>query len=657
MTVSIDIETYSEIDISTCGAYRYANHPSFEILIFAYCIIDDLSDEKEIIVLDFAKDGEDATMRAANVLNDATVIKAHNAIFEKTCLEVYFGKLDVIWDCTLVKSAYCGLPLALGQVAMALGLTNGKDVAGGMLIRYFSIPQKPTAKNGMKVRNYPNDNLELWERYLEYCRQDVRVEMEIAGLLEKIKVPSSELYMWQLDQKINNRGVYIDVEFAIKAIQLNEYVRTLLMEEASRITRLANPNSAKQLMAWLNDTIADGENVSTLKKEDVRRLIVEYGGDADADLSKVLRIRQQLSKTSVKKYHAFLKTASKDRRVRGLFQYYGANRTGRWAGRLVQLQNLPRGMWNEEETSAKVAMHKEAIKALDPESYLLEYSLDQSLDVLSSMIRSTIVAPKGKKLVVADLSAIEARVLAWFANETWRLEVFATHGKIYEASASRMFKMDIADVTKSIRAKGKVAELALGYQGGANALIQMGALDMGLTVDELDPIKTLWRKSNPNICEFWLGIEKAVRMAFMTTNAIAYNYFKIRILKLSHKLSFLQIKLPSGRSLFYANPSIEKGKLHYWGLDDRKKWAKIPTYGGKLTENLTQAVARDVLAEGLKRADEHGFDINLHVHDEIGIEGDEHDLPTLVRLMSEPISWAIGLPLGADGFISDFYRK
>ena len=459
MNISVDLETYCELDLSTVGAYKYTNHPSFEILIMCYCE----EGSSDIITLDLASNEADQA-QAKEVYRNATSITAYNANFEKMCLEAYFGvRMNLTYHCTMVKSAYCGLPLALAQVSKALGLSEAKDVNGGALIRTFCIPIKPTVRNGQKTRYFPQDQPEKWEQFLDYCEQDVRVEMQISELLKPIKLPQAETDMWNLDRKINEHGVYVDIDFIKKSIELDNHVRNVLLARASTLTGVLNPNSAKQLMGWLNDTIGEDEDeVTSMKKADVSAMIKRFEGDDNADIEAVLRIRQQLAKTSVKKYWAMLSTASRDRRIRGLFQYYGANRTGRWAGRLVQLQNLPRGMWDEDEIPQKVAEFKDSIKNTTPEAYLLEYPIETVQDILSSLIRSAIIAPKGKVLVVSDLSAIEARVLSWLAGETWRLEVFATHGKIYEASASKMFNIPMEEVTKSIRAKGKVAELALG---------------------------------------------------------------------------------------------------------------------------------------------------------------------------------------------------
>jgi DNA polymerase len=650
MNIHIDLETYSEVDIGKAGAYRYVAHPSFRILLFGYSF----EGMDEPFVLDFQY--PEHVEYAKELYHSATVIHAHNANFERLCLNKSFGKrTDVTYDCSMAKSAYFGLPMKLAQVAQAIKLDIEKDARGNALIKLFCVPQKPTVKNGNRTLCEPKDYPNEWEEFKAYCKRDVEVEIKITDVLSSLKFVDFEKKLYKLDTKINDRGVYVDIPFAKKSIELSAYVTEYVREKITNATGMANPRSRKQVLDWVEKSISSVE-LPDLKKATVERIIAEYGGEPkDADVVGMLKMRQLLSKSSISKYAKILETANKDRRIRGLFQYYGATKTGRWAGRGVQLQNLPRGKMKAEQ----IAVTKDAVLSLDPESFCLTYGEESVPEFLSWLIRPTLIAPPDKLLYAADLSAIEARVLAWLAKEQWRLDVFNSHGKIYEASAASMFNLHLDDIDSELRQKGKVAELALGYGGGEGALVQMGALDMGISERELPEIKNRWRSANPNIVNFWHQIEKAVKACFV--QPMKFGMFKMRTFKVTDNLSYLQIVLPSGRSLYYANPFIKNNTIHYWGLDDKKKWTILTTYGGKLTENVTQAIARDILANGMVKADEHDLDLVVHVHDEIVGEayvGDaDFKLALLISCMTDVPEWADGLPLKADGFISEFYKK
>jgi DNA polymerase len=641
MKVHIDVETYCELNLTKVGAYRYCQHASFEILLFAY----NCENTEQTVCLDCTDKKQ--LEQAINIYKSATEIVAHNAVFERLAMLNFFKiESNAKFTCSLTKSAYCGLPLALGQVSSALNLEVQKDKKGAELIRLFCLPK--TDKEGNISRNMPANHPDSWEAFKSYCIQDVDTEMELMVVLDSIEIPETETEMYDLDYTINSRGVFTDVIFAQKCIELNLMYRERLINRAVELTGLTNPNSAKQLIDWLR--IEEDIETEDIKKDTVTKML---SGELTEISREVLEIRKQVSKTSVSKYTAILNSVSKDRRVKGLFQYYGANRTGRWAGRLVQLQNLPRGVLNAKE----IAEIRKDVIDFDAESVLMSY--DAIGEKLSSLIRSSFVAPAGKSLCIADLSSIEARILAWLAGETWVLNVFDTHGKIYEATAARMFKVDIGAVDSEMRMKGKVATLALGYQGSVGALTVMGAEKMGLSISEMTATVNLWRATNPNIVRYWGLVQQCVINTIKSGKGCKLGDVTFKLIQIPLGFKFLVIGLPSGRSLYYTNPTVSAGKIHYWGLGDAKKWTKIDSYGGKFTENIVQAVARDVLAEGLKRSKD--MDIVIHVHDEIVVESidseSENTLKKLIKNMSAPITWADNLNLKAEGFVSKHYKK
>lgn len=644
-TLNIDIETYSSYDLIKGGLYKYVEAPDFRILLFAYSI-----DEGPVQCVDIIS-GQGLPNEIYDALTNPNVIKkAWNANFERICIQKEYGIILPIeqWECTMVKASMLGLPLSLDAASKALKLNQEKDSAGKALIRYFSLPCKPTKSNGMRTRNRPSDDFVKWQQFIDYCVQDVKVEMGIGQKIEFFNVPDCEMALWYLDQKINDTGVMIDEPFVLNAIKHDIEYKNRLIVEAMEITGLNNPNSVSQLKGWLEAEV-EGP-IEKLSKE----IIPELMKATDSDIVKrVLNIRQEMAKTSVKKYEAMRMAICEDKRVKGLLQFNGANRTGRWAGRLVQVQNLPRNYLKDIELA------KELVKRDDLE--MLEMLFGNVPDTLSQLIRTSFIAPDSHKFIVADFSAIEARVIAWLADEAWRIEVFQTHGKIYEASAAQMFRIPIDQVDKELRQKGKVAELALGYQGGPNALVKMGALKMGLNESELPEIVSKWREANQKIVNYWYTIENAAIFA------VENNTSK----KTPHGITFrkekniLFVDLPSGRSLSYIRPNLVDSKfggysLVYEGMNQTtKQWGRQDTYGGKLVENIVQAVARDCLADTMLRVDKAGYKIVLHVHDEIVIEaanGYGH-LDDVLDIMREPIAWAKGLPLDGAGFETTYYKK
>ncbi|WFR63056.1 DNA polymerase [Paenibacillus amylolyticus] len=650
--LSIDIETYSSIDIKKAGLYRYVQSPDFEILLFAYSW-----NSGPTRIIDLAQ-GEVIPGEVIRALNDKEVIKhAYNAAFEWYCLNKFWPSPVEHWRCTQIHGLYCGYPAGLGKVGEALGLPQDKKKmgVGGALIRTFCIPiKKPAKSTGFRTRTLPHHEPEKWELFKQYCVGDVVAEVEILRRLSVFPVPDMEWELWFLDQRINARGIACDRQLVDGALAVDQQISAELMQEAIQLSGLDNPKSVSQLKKWLSKEI--GEEVEDLRKDTVSGLIdnVEEGR-----AKRVLQIRRELSKTSTKKYAAMETVACEDGRVRGLLQFYGANRTGRWAGRLVQVHNLTKNKMDLEllQYARQLVQGKQV--------NLLKLMFGNVPDTLSQLIRTAFVAPNGKKLNIADFSAIEARVIAWLAGEQWRLDVFATHGKIYEASASAMFGIPLEQVDKDLRQRGKVSELALGYQGASGALIAMGALDMGLTEEELPEIVTRWRNANRRIVDLWFSFEKAALSVMETGQPVGVR--GIIFARESHHgngLDFFTVQLPSGRKLYYVEPRLAqndfgKQALHYMGPDQKTgKWSLISTYGGKLVENIVQAIARDCLAVSLIRVEQAGFDTVLHVHDEIGIESAyPEDLEKVLDLMAEPVPWAPGLPLKAAGFTTDFYMK
>lgn len=647
--LSIDIETYSSVDIKKAGLYKYVQSPDFEILLFAYSW-----DGGPVAIVDLAK-GEEIPRGVIQALADPRVIKhAYNAAFEWYSLSKFWTTPLEQWRCTQIHGLYCGYPAGLGKVGEALGLPQDKRKmgVGGSLIRTFCIPCKPTKANGQRTRTLPHHEPEKWDLFQQYCIGDVVAEMEILRRLSVFPVPDQEWKLWQLDLRINARGIACDLQLVEGALAVNEQITSELMTEAVQLSGLDNPKSVQQLKKWLSEEI--GEEVEDLKKETVSGLIKTVD---DRRAKRVLEIRRELSKTSVKKYLAMKTVACEDGRVRGLLQFYGANRTGRWAGRLVQVHNLPKNKMDTLEFARQLVR--------DRKVDMLKLMYGNVPDTLSQLIRTAFVAPDGKKLHVADFSAIEARVLAWLAGEQWRLDVFKGHGKIYEASASQMFGIPIEEIDKELRQRGKVSELALGYQGGKGALISMGALDMGLAEEELPEIVLRWRNANRRICDLWFAFEQAAIEVMETGQPVGVR--GILFARESHhenNLDFFTIQLPNGRKLYYVEPRLAqndfgKQALHYMGPDQETgKWALINTYGGKLVENIVQAIARDCLAVTLEKAEQAGYETVLHVHDELGIESDRpEDLDRVLEIMAQPIDWAPGLPLSAAGFSTNFYMK
>lgn len=653
-TLNIDIETFSSTDLTKSGVYKYVQAPDFEILLFAYAF-----DDEPVQVVDLAS-GEELPDRVLNALKDRSILKtAFNAAFEMACINtVYFGRLaKEDWQCTMVKASMLGLPLSLDAASRALKLEQSKDSAGKALIRYFSMPCKPTKTNGMRVRNTAYSSpeaLKKWQQFKEYCKNDVVVEKAIRDKISFFTIPETEKKLWQLDQKINDNGVLLDPQFVNNAIKLDFVFRESLTKEAIDLTGLNNPNSRAQLKDWLSKEMPE-DQIDKLRKEDLPVLTDKATGYInEKGITRVLEIRQQMSKTSIKKYQSMQKCICQDNRVRGLLQFYGANRTGRWAGRLIQVHNLTKNELSDLDLARQVVRSGD----LD----LLEMLYSNVPDTLSQLIRTAFVAPEGKKFVIADFSAIEARVIAWLAGERWRLDVFATHGKIYEASAAQMFKVPFESVTKGspLRQKGKVAELALGYQGGPAALEKMGALKMGIDAEELPKLVAMWRNANKNIVKLWQ------RVGEYTITAVADG---VRC-EINHGIRFycekgcFFIQLPSGRKLSYIRPKLKDGKfgqvLTYEGMDQTtKQWKIQETYGGKLVENIVQAIARDCLADAMLRVDEAGFKIVMHVHDEIVIEVDESNdcIAEVNKIMGAPIVWAKGLLLKAEAYECKYYKK
>ncbi len=652
MTVlAIDIETYSSNDLLKGGVYKYVEAPDFEVLMMAIS-----EDDAPPVLYDLTNhDPEQDELLGYYIaaLTNPTVLKtAYNANFERTCLAKHFGMElpPEQWECTAVKAAMAGLPHGLDAVAKALGIEQQKDASGKALIRYFSLPCKPTKTNGQRTRNHPHHDPEKWERYKAYCVQDVVVESAIRRKIDFFMIPEQERQLWCLDQRINDTGVLVDRPFVEQAIRMDATHREKLLQEAVKLTGLENPNSATQLREWLGQEM--GEEVATLRKADIPELLKK----SDCQIvDRVLGIRQELAKTSVKKYEAMKAAVCEDGRVRGLLQYYGANRTGRWAGRLVQVQNLPQNHLGDLDL-ARQLVREGALHDVDA-------FFGNVPDTLSQLIRTAFVAPDGHRFIVADFSAIEARVIAWLAGEQWRLNVFATHGKIYEASAAQMFKVPIESIHKGsdLRQKGKVAELALGYQGGAGALVQMGAIRMGIPEDELPKLVAMWRQANKNIVGYWYEVEAA---AIECVESGQSQMLKHGVRFFVHK-NVLFIELPSGRRLSYLRPKLVPGKfdkmaLTYQGVDQvKKQWCTLDTYGGKLVENIVQAVARDCLAHAMLKLDAAGYRIVMHVHDEVVLEMPDSagSLEEVNAIMGVGAPWAKGLPLRADSYETRYYRK
>lgn len=658
--LSIDLETYSSVPLAKAGAQKYIQSLDFEILLFAYSL-----DGAPVEIIDLAR-GELLPPWLVQAISSPEYIKhAYNAPFEWGCLSKFLGPLPPEqWRCTMFHGLYCGYTAGLDATGKALGLPQDKQKlnTGKALIRYFCVPCKPSKANRGRIRNLPQHDPARWELFKQYCCQDVVTEMEIEQRLSSFQVPDFVQNQWETDLIINARGVAVDLELVSGALYLGDTVRQSLMLEAMQLSGLSNPNSVAQLTDWLQEEI--GEELENLRKDTVTRLLNK--DDNSPQVTRMLEIRQELGKTSTKKYNAIEAAVCDDGRVRGLLQFYGANRTGRWAGRLVQVQNLPRTY------TEPLDLARELVKTRNLNGLRTIYG--SVPDTLSQLIRTAFVAPEGHVLIDADFSAIEARVISWLAGEQWRLEVFRTHGKIYEASASQMFGVPIELIKKgnpeyALRQKGKVAELALGYQGSSGALIQMGALDMGLTEEELPDIVSRWRDANKRIRDLWYSMDNAAVQVITQGGTVGINGLILsREYDYNQNTDCLTITLPSGRKLYYVSPSIgqnEWGKpsISYMGMDQKtKRWKRIETYGGKLVENTVQAVARDCLAAAIERLEASGLPVVFHVHDEVVIDvtpwaSEEAMLATVCGIMSEPIPWAAGLPLNADGWVGGYFRK
>jgi len=656
--LSIDLETYSSVPIAKAGAYKYVQSPDFEILLFAYSV-----DGSPVEIVDLAQ-GEILPDWLYEAVKSPDFIKhAYNAAFEWYCLSKFYGFLLPVdqWRDTMLHGLYCGYTAGLDATGKALGLPAEKQKlsVGKALIRYFCVPCTPTQSNGGRTRNYPKHDPDKWNLFKTYCLGDVVTEMEIDRRLSNFPVPDAIEKQWQTDLLINARGVAVDMGLVQGALEIDAAARDSLTKEAIGITGLDNPNSVSQLAKWLEQ--ATETSVTDLRKDTVAQMLESQAVTGSAN--RVLEIRQELGKTSTKKYNAIEAAVCGDGRVRGLLQFYGANRTGRWAGRLVQVQNLPRTYIEQLDLARGAVRNKQGDK--------LRVLFGSVPDTLSQLIRTSFIASPGNKLVDADFSAIEARVISWLAGEQWRLEVFRTHGKIYEASASQMFGVPIEKIKKgnpeySLRQKGKVAELALGYQGSSGALIAMGALKMGIPEEDLPDIVSRWREANKRIVDLWYSLEGAAVSVIQTGAPVGVRGLVLaREFDIGNGLDFLTITLPSQRKLYYAKPELGENQwgrpsILYRGVNQTtKQWTQLETYGGKLVENVVQAIARDCLAIAIEHLEEAGFHVVFHVHDEVVIDCpvEKADLDTVVRLMTQPIPWARDLPLNADGWVGDYFRK
>lgn len=669
--LSIDIETFSSVDLKKSGVYKYTEAPDFEILLIGHALDDGPVQIIDMAgINDFGPDPDDALLVydfVKALYNPEYLKTAHNANFERVCLQKYFS-IDLPidqWRCTMAQASMLGFPLGLDAAAKCLKLEAQKSAAGKALIKYFTVPCKPTKVNGGRTRNLPDDAPEKWKEFIEYCKQDVTVEREIKKKVDFFQQPEFERRLWILDQKINDRGIRIDKSFVENVIKIDTDSRRELTRRAIELTGLENPNSRDQLIEWLSE---EGLQADNLQKQNIPDLLKQTDSET---IKEVLAIRGQMSKTSIKKYKTMLAGLCADDRFRGLFQYYGANRTGRWAGRLVQVQNLPRISIEDIDVARNCIIEN---RADDLEMLYGNVSL-----TLSELIRTSFIAAPGHRLIVTDFSAIEARVIAWLSGEKWRLEVFKTHGRIYEASASAMFRIPLEEITKTspYRQKGKIAELALGYQGGAGALATMdqqeahkdnhknwhrslhGLNGSRLDEAELPDIVRRWRKANPAIVNYWYRVQDAAIEAIQGARICLPHGIKM----FTEKGIFF-IQLPSGRKLSYLRPKLRPGyygqEIYYEGMDQTtKQWKLQQTYGGKLVENMTQAIARDLLAEKMLSLDRANYFIVGHVHDEIisDMPASHGSIDEVNKIMAEPLSWTAGLPLSADSFETDYYKK
>ena len=641
--LSIDIETYSDVDLTKCGVYKYTDSPNFEILLFAYSV-----DDGEIQIIDLANGEELPPAITAALMSPKIKKTAFNAQFERCCLSKYLNTtLDPAqWYCTAIQAAELSLPASLADVGAALGLERQKISEGKELIKYFCVPCRPTKANGGRTRNMPWDAPDKWERFKEYCMRDVDVERQIAEKLKKYPISKSEHDLYVLDQRINDRGVLVDLQLAEQAVNMNRLQTAVATEQAYALTGLENPNSVAQLKDWL---IENGIEIECLSKKAVKALADE----TDGDVQEVLYLRLLMSKTSVKKYEAVIRSVCADSRVRGMLRFYGANRSGRWSGNILQPQNLPQNHLPD------LTLARDIVKSGDFE--LLDMIFGNVPNVLSELIRTVLIPKDGCRFIVADFSAIEARVLSWLAGEQWRIDTFKNGGDIYCASASQMFHVPVEKhgVNGHLRQKGKISELACGYGGSVGALKSMGAVDMGVPEDELPGLISQWRTANPHIVKLWSEVGNAALSAIREKKAVPLGR-----LTLMYESGILFIRLPNERRLSYIKPRIGTNRfgsdsVTYMGIGASKKWERLETFGGKLVENIVQAIARDLLAEAMLRVTAAGYDIVFHVHDEIIAEmpNGKGSVDEMCALMSVNPDWADGLPLNADGYECEYYRK
>lgn len=645
--LSCDIETFSDVDLIRCGVYKYADSPDFEMLLFAYA-----ADDGDVHIIDIAG-GEELPEKIIQAIKSDTVVKtAYNAQFERVCLSRYLKLPEgeylnpQSWYCTAVQAAELALPLSLADVGSVLGLERQKMTEGKELIKYFCVPCKPTKSNGNRTRNRPCHDINKWETFKKYCMRDVDVERQIADKLKMYPIRDEEHRLYVLDQIINDRGVLVDSELAEQAVKLNSIQTTVAVEQAYMITGLENPNSVTQLKQWLKE---NGVEIESLSKKAVKSLADE----TDGDVSEMLKLRLLMAKTSVKKYEAVIRSVCSDNRVHGMMRFCGANRTGRWSGNILQPQNLPQNHLPD------LTLARDIVK--DGDFEMLDMMFGNVPNVLSELIRTVLIPKPNHRFIVADFSAIEARVLAWIAGEQWRIDTFKNGGDIYCASASKMFKVPVEKhgVNGELRQKGKISELACGYGGSVGALKNMGAVEMGVQENELQGLINDWRNANPHIVRFWYEVGNAAMKAIKEKTTVPLGK-----LVFAYERGILFIRLPSGRRLSYIKPRIGTNRfggdsITYMGINSAKKWDRLETFGGKLTENIVQGTARDLLANALINAANAGYDTVFHVHDEIICEvpNGYGSVDELCRLMCIKTDWADGLPLNADGFECEYYKK
>lgn len=645
--LSCDIETFSDVDLIRCGVYKYADSPDFEMLLFAYA-----ADDGDVHIIDIAG-GEELPEKIIQAIKSDTVVKtAYNAQFERVCLSRYLKLPEgeylnpQSWYCTAVQAAELALPLSLADVGSVLGLERQKMTEGKELIKYFCVPCKPTKSNGNRTRNRPCHDINKWETFKKYCMRDVDVERQIADKLKMYPISDEEHRLYVLDQIINDRGVLVDCELAKQAVKLNSIQSAVAVEQAYMITGLENPNSVTQLKQWLKE---NGVEIESMSKKAVKSLADE----TDGDVSEMLKLRLLMAKTSVKKYEAVIRSVCSDNRVHGMMRFCGANRTGRWSGNILQPQNLPQNHLPD------LTLARDIVK--DGDFEMLDMMFGNVPNVLSELIRTILIPKPNHRFIVADFSAIEARVLAWIAGEQWRIDTFKNGGDIYCASASKMFKVPVEKhgVNGELRQKGKISELACGYGGSVGALKNMGAVEMGVQENELQGLINDWRNANPHIVRFWYEVGNAAMKAIKEKTTVPLGK-----LVFAYERGILFIRLPSGRRLSYIKPRIGTNRfggdsITYMGINSAKKWDRLETFGGKLTENIVQGTARDLLANALINAANAGYDTVFHVHDEIICEvpNGYGSVDELCRLMCIKTDWADGLPLNADGFECEYYKK